>query len=37
MITDTAYMIGAGAKERDSPTEMEERKNSNHNYITMMA
>ena len=24
MITDTAYIIGAGAKERDSPAEMEE-------------
>ena len=26
MITDTAYTIGAGAKERDSPPEMEERR-----------
>ena len=26
MITDTAYIIGAGAKERDSQTEMEERR-----------
>ena len=24
MITDTAYIIGAGAKKRDSPAEMEE-------------
>ena len=27
MITDTAYIIGAGAKERDSPAEMEEERN----------
>ena len=26
MITDTAYIIGAGAKERDSPSEMGERR-----------
>ena len=27
MITDTAYIIGTGAKEMDSPPEMEERIN----------
>ena len=26
MITDTAYIIGASVKERDSPPEMEERR-----------
>ena len=26
MITDTAYIIGEGAKEGDSPAEMEERR-----------
>ena len=37
MITDTAYIIGAGAKERDSPPEMGKGENSNHDYITTMA
>ena len=37
MITDTAYIIGISAKERDSPSEMEKGENSNHNYITTMA
>ena len=26
MITDTAYIVGAGAKEGDSPAETEERR-----------